>query len=59
MGAQLAHALARGEVGVDEGVVGGDGVEERGEEGPLEVEDGGFMQRAEMAIVGRWWVSMP
>ena len=38
--ADLAHALAGGDVRVCERVVGGDGVDEGGTEGPLEVEDG-------------------
>ena len=40
--ADLAHALAGGDVRVCERVVGGDGVDEGGTEGPLEVEDGGL-----------------
>ena len=40
--ADLAHALAGRDVRVGERVVGGDGVDERGAEGPLEVEDGGL-----------------
>ena len=38
----FAHALAGGDIRVGERVVGGDGVDERGAEGPLEVEDGGL-----------------
>lgn len=51
MGTNFTDALAGGEVGHVEVVVGGDGVEEGGAEGPLEVENGGFGLGGEEAVV--------
>lgn len=59
MRAHAAHALARGQVRVAEGVVCAGGVEQRGAERPLEVEDGRFVQVLEEAVVGVWGVRAP
>lgn len=59
VGTETTSAGAGGEVCVGEGVVGGDGVEEGGEEGPLEVEGGGFVDCGKEAVVGVWWVGTP
>lgn len=51
MGADFADTLTGGEVCYGEGVVCGDGVDYGGEEGPLEVDDGGFVETGEEAVV--------
>lgn len=59
MGAETTGTGSGGKVCIGEGMVGGDRVEKRGKEGPLEVEDGSFVDCGEKAIVGVWWVGTP
>jgi len=59
VGADFAEALAGCEVYCCEEVVCGDGVEGWGAERPLEVEDGGFCEVGDEAVVGVWRVGAP
>ena len=56
---EFTHALASCEVCDVQGVVGRDSVEDLGCEGPLEVEDGGFVEVGYEAVVGVWRVRAP
>jgi len=59
MCAYLADSLASCHVSHTECVVGGDGVECGGEEGPLEVEDGSLGNAGEQTVVCVGWICAP
>jgi hypothetical protein len=55
----LAGALPCREVCKMKGMVGGNGVEERGTQRPLEVEDCCFMESREMTVICGWRIRSP